>query len=148
MRHLMWLWALPLSLLGLVFWLIVRMQHGSVGAKIHAFQGMPLLSVHSPWIARGLNALPMLQADALCLGWVVLAADEKKLAALWSHELVHVKQALRWGAFFPLLYAASSLWAVMRGRDAYLGNVFEQEAFALENSEVFLVAAKQILQQS
>ena len=43
-------------------------------------------------------------------------------------KLAHVRQAMRWGIFFPFVYLASSAWAALRGRDAYWHNKFEIDA--------------------
>ena len=40
-----------------------------------------------------------------------------------------MRQWERWGPAFPFAYLAASLWALLRGRDPYLGNRFEREAW-------------------
>ncbi len=134
MNLLRWLWALPLSLPGLLLWAMVRMVRGAQHAQIQRVQGVPVLSVHGPWVKKLLELYPFFEPDALCIGCVVLARNQEMLNHLWMHELVHVKQALRWGILFPVLYLGASLWAVLRGRDAYYGNPFEQEALRAENA--------------
>ncbi len=132
MKLLLWCWALPLSLPGLVLWALVRVLKGASYARIHRIQGVPVFSVHGALIARLLKLYPFFEPDALCIGCVVLARDEAMLTHLWVHELVHVKQALRWGILFPILYLGASAWALCHGRDAYYGNPFEQEALRAE----------------
>jgi hypothetical protein len=129
-----WLWALPLSLPGLVLWMMMRLTQGAQYAQIHRVQGVWVLSVHGAWVKNLLKLYPFFEPDALCIGCVVLARDQEMLDHLWVHELVHVRQALRWGILFPVLYLGASLWAVLRGRDAYYGNPFEQEALRAETA--------------
>jgi RHS repeat-associated protein len=53
--------------------------------------------------------------------------------ALIGHEITHNFQARKYGdARFGLLYLGDSAVQWVRGRDAYLGNRFEKEAFAKE----------------
>jgi hypothetical protein len=44
------------------------------------------------------------------------------------HEWAHVRQFLRWGLLFPLLYVLELLRQVLRGKNPYWHNVFEVEA--------------------
>lgn len=134
MKILLWCWALPLSLPGLALWTLVRMMHGPQHAQIHRVQGIAVFSVQGTLVKRLLKLYPFFEPDALCIGCVVLARDEGMLTHLWVHELVHVKQALRWGILFPVVYLGASIWAVMCGRDAYYGNPFEQEALRAEKA--------------
>jgi hypothetical protein len=131
-----WLWALPVSLPGLLLWCWVRGQHGSRDAQMgvypHGRARLLVWHAHGASVAWWLKRYPFIQVEALCIGCVVLAIDEVALQRCWVHEMVHVKQAMRWGLLFPLLYFASSAWARLRGRDAYRDNVFEQQAFAAE----------------
>jgi hypothetical protein len=65
---------------------------------------------------------------AITFGHVVLGIDLACLDALRVHERVHVRQYERWGVLLLVLYPASSLWALLRGRDPYLDNRFERDA--------------------
>jgi hypothetical protein len=47
-----------------------------------------------------------------------------------QHERVHVRQYERFGVFFFPLYLGSSGLQLMRGRNPYLDNAFEREAYA------------------
>jgi hypothetical protein len=131
-----WLWALPVSLPGLLIWCWVRVIHGQRDAQMSVYQHgqacVPVWMAHGGSVAWWLKRYPFVRVDALCIGCVVLACDELTLQRCWAHEMVHVKQAMRWGLLFPLLYLGSSAWAVLHGRDAYRDNVFEQQAFAAE----------------
>jgi hypothetical protein len=68
--------------------------------------------------------------DAITVGHVILACSRESLIRCRAHERVHVKQYERWGVIFPLLYLASSAMAIIRGKDPYRNNIFEQEAFS------------------
>jgi hypothetical protein len=70
---------------------------------------------------------------AMAVGEVVFARNRADMRAHLAHELEHVRQARKWGLLFPLLYLASSLGCVLRGRNAYRCNVFEQAARHAEN---------------
>lgn len=65
---------------------------------------------------------------ALALGHVVLARTDAVLEAVRAHELVHVRQAERWGPFFLPAYVCASVSAWAEGGRAYIDNVFEREA--------------------
>ena len=67
--------------------------------------------------------------DAITFGHVVIGTSCEALAASRAHEQVHVRQYERWGALFFPLYLASSLAALASGRNPYLHNHFEQQAF-------------------
>jgi hypothetical protein len=64
------------------------------------------------------------------LGHVIIGVDHETLAHHRLHEHVHIRQYERWGVLFFLLYLSSSLLQIARGRDPYLSNAFELEAFA------------------
>ena len=67
--------------------------------------------------------------EAITLGHVVLGSSQAVLSRMRTHEQVHVRQFERWGVLFFPLYAGSSLWQLLRGRDPYRQNCFEREAF-------------------
>lgn len=117
-------WALPTTLIGLVVAsTAVFGGHARVsGGVVEAWGGAlgRILRVWPPGVA------------AMALGHVILAMTEKDLEHHRGHERVHVRQCERWGALFLPAYALSSLWACARGRDPYLENRFEREAFARE----------------
>jgi hypothetical protein len=117
-------WALPTTLIGLalastaVFGGHMRVSGGVVEAWGGALR----------WLLR---AWPP-GAAAMALGHVILAMTEGDLERHRGHERVHVRQCERWGPLFLPAYVLSSLWAWARGRDPYLENRFEREAFARE----------------
>lgn len=114
-------WAAPATLAGLVLALLGCAS----GARARSRDGV--LEVAGGSLGAWLRArdCPFV---ALTLGHVVLAVDARALDACRAHELAHVRQYERLGPLFLPLYAASSLWQALRGRDAYRDNRFEREA--------------------
>ena len=132
LQGLAWLWAAPGTLLGLLVLALTRMSGGQVrrhGSTIEAHGGAitGLLGI------LGGRARVV---DAIALGHVVVGRDAASLEACRLHEHVHVRQWERWGPLFLPAYFASSAWALVRGRDPYLANVFEREARAAEATAV------------
>lgn len=116
------IWALPLTLVGIVLalpvWMIrghiLLIKHPAVALLIRGPTAHPVLSRH-PWGAM----------SAMALGHVIIAEDQNLSFRLLIHELTHVRQAACWGILFPVAYLASSAWAKLCGRDAYWYNRFE-----------------------
>ena len=127
-RRLPWplgiLWALPMTLVGIAIAVAGVLTGGRVGFAEGAIEG------YGGVIRRALAWVPVGRggAGALTLGHVVLGTNATQLEASRSHERVHVKQYERWGLLFPLVYAASSLSALLHGQNPYRGNRFEKEA--------------------
>ncbi len=124
LRALAWLWASPGTLPGLACLILARCSGGGVrriAGTLEAHGGAlaPLLR----WLG------PRPGFAAITLGHVVLARDAASLDLFREHERVHVRQWERWGPLFPPAYLAASLWAWLRGRDAYRANHFERAAF-------------------
>jgi hypothetical protein len=67
---------------------------------------------------------------AITLRHVIVGVDHDVLACVRAHERIHVRQYERLGAFFFPLYVVSSCVQWLRGRDPYLDNAFEREAYA------------------
>ena len=66
---------------------------------------------------------------AVTLGHVILGQNQQCLDHCRDHEHVHVRQYERWGPLFLPAYFGASAWMWCRGRQAYLDNPFEREAF-------------------
>lgn len=116
-------WAAPVSVLGLV----AALPAVLLGASVQKVDG--ILEVTGGRLPRWLSHLPpACQFGGITLGHVVLCTCPRTMAALRSHEQVHVRQYECWGILFLLAYPASSLWALLRGLDPYRDNWFEQEA--------------------
>ena len=130
-RAAVYLWASPVSIAALPFAALGAATGGRlrvVGGVLEAGGGAlrPILS----------RAVPGFPIQAITLGHVVLGASREDLADSREHERVHVRQYERWGALFPMLYAVSSLRALVLGGDVYGGNAFEREAFQAEGIDV------------
>ncbi|MBS0328817.1 hypothetical protein [Thiobacillus sp.] len=123
-RSLRYLWALPVTLLGVLAALAAR---GSGGA-IRQVEGV--LEVAGGWPAWVLRrGFPFSgPVVAITLGHVVLGVSSSVLAATRMHERAHVRQFERWGVFLLMLYPLAGLLAWLRGGNPYRDNLFEREA--------------------
>lgn len=119
-------WVLPCSLLGGVVGLVVLALGGSAKKVDHTVE--LALTHHQGAVPRWAAGFPF---SGITLGHVIVGQSHEGLAALRSHERVHVRQYERLGVFFFVAYPAASLIAWCQGKCPYLGNYFEQEAFAL-----------------
>jgi uncharacterized protein (DUF2062 family) len=117
-------WAAPTTTLGLLVVLA-----GLRRAQWRVVNGV--LEAHGPTLAWLLTHLTLMPggAAALALGHVVIARDDWSLQSTRVHERVHVRQCEAWGPFFVPAYLAASLSAFVLGRNCYLDNQFEVEAF-------------------
>ena len=111
--------------------LLLSLPALALGAQARRVHGV--LEVSGGWLgrqaARGVGPFNVL---AITLGHVVLGASADVLAALRTHERVHVCQYERWGPLFVPAYLADSLWQALHGRHPYRDNRFERPAFAAE----------------
>jgi hypothetical protein len=131
-----WLWALPLTLCGLPLWLWMLgkarfYQTNRPLAQWNVAQAAIVFVAYGEPAAWLLKHHPLGEMDAVAIGCCIFARDAAALQRTLPHELVHVRQALQWGAFFPLAYALCSAWAWARGGCAYADNYFERQANAL-----------------
>ena len=128
LRVLVYLWAFPVTLLGVLLALIAR---GSGGA-VQRIDGV--LESAGGWPARVLRrGFPFSgPVAAITLGHVVLGESLAALSATRVHERVHVRQFERWGALLLVLYPLAGLLARVRGGNPYRDNWFECEARAAE----------------
>jgi hypothetical protein len=124
-RILAYLWASPATALGLV----VVAASGLSGGSARIVRGA--LEVHGGFATRLLRrGIPLIgPGAAMTLGHVILGRDTQCLSATREHEHVHVRQYERWGPFFLPVYITASLVLWIRGRDPYLDNPFEREAY-------------------
>ena len=127
-RLLVYLWALPTTLVGLWVTLLTVLTGG------HARWHTGVLEVYGGFASFFLRRLVPLPggASAMTLGHVVIARDPACHTKSRAHERIHVRQCERWGPLFIPAYLLSSLVLKLRGRDAYRDNPFEREAY--ENS--------------
>lgn len=125
LRTLIYVWVLPTSSVGLLVTLPTVLSGG------HARWHTGVLEVYggfSAWLLKKLVPLPG-GASAMTLGHVVIARDAATHTRTREHERVHVRQCERWGPFFIPAYLLMSLVLKIRGKDAYMDNPFEREAY-------------------
>lgn len=121
----LYIWAAPASILGLVLIPVALLQGGKAAfvegvIEVHGGVITKLLQLPFPWLGS---------CAAMTLGHVVWGCDATCLDRSRSHERVHVRQYERWGPLFIPLYLAFSAIAAIRGQDAYRDNPFEREAY-------------------
>ena len=122
-----YLWAAPWSTLGLLAGLVAAL----FGARFLLREGA--LEIGGGLLGKAMSRLPApFSFSAITLGHVILGLDHRTLAAVRTHEHVHVRQYERWGIFFVPAYLLSSLFELLCGRRPYLDNRFEREAYAAE----------------
>jgi hypothetical protein len=119
-------WALPCSLVGAGFALLMLLTGGSVRRA-----GPALECALSRRLQRS-RLVRCLPFSAITFGHVVLGVGHEQLAQLRTHEQVHVRQYERLGVLFFLAYPMASLIAWMQGRCPYRGNRFELEAYGAQ----------------
>ena len=126
LRRLLYLWPLPVTLLGMLIALVAR----SSGGVVRQVDGV--LESAGGWPARVLRrGFPFSGAvAAITLGHVVLGVSLDALTATRAHERAHVRQFERWGILMLVLYPLAGLAAWLRGGHPYRDNVFECEARA------------------
>ncbi len=126
-RALIYLWAFPTTLVGLLF-LPAALLSRSGGARV--VNGV--LELYGGPVAFFLRRCTLLRggASAMTLGHVVLGRDERLLDLTRDHERVHVRQCERWGPLFIPAYLVASLLVLLRGGRPYEDNPFEREAYA------------------
>lgn len=116
-----YLWASPVSLLGLAVALLSILS----GGRVRRHSGV--IEVHGG-AARWLLQCPMVGAAAMCLGHIVIGQDPECLERTRAHERVHVQQAEILGPLFLPAYLSASLWALICGGHVYWDNWFERDA--------------------
>ncbi len=123
-----YLWALPVTLLGILLMAVAR-GSGGMSQRVDG-----VLEVAGGWPAAILRrGFPFSGAvAAITLGHVVLGVSLAALDATRVHERAHVRQFERWGALLLLLYPLGGLIAWLRGGNPYRDNPFECEARAAE----------------
>lgn len=119
------IWASPMTMLGLLLASPVLLLRGQ--AQLIRKPTAALL-IRGPFADRMLSRHPFGAMCAMALGHIIIAENQGLSSRVLIHELEHVRQAARWGMFFPFLYLGSSAWAAICGRDAYWHNKFEIEA--------------------
>ena len=123
-RIVVYFWASPTSLLGLLF-----LPDSLLTGQARWVDGV--LELHGRLTGFFLRRCTLLEngASAMTLGHVVIARDQQLLDLTRSHERVHVRQCERWGPFFIPAYLLMAVVTKVRGLRAYEDNPFEREAF-------------------
>lgn len=128
MKHLLtilgYLWALPVTLLGLLLGLLTLLTGGHMQIVRGAFEfwgGLMRLFLKHHFLAKN--------ASAMTLGHVIFGQTLEDLTFARDHEHVHVRQFARWGIFMVPAYLGCSLWLWLRGKNPYFDNPFEKEAY-------------------
>ena len=122
---LLWLWVSPGTLLGLVAGGLTLLSGGRMFRYRHTLE---FSGGFSAWYLRRIA-----RAHAMTLGHVIVGRTPADLDRTRFHEWVHVRQYERWGPLFVPAYLFLSAWLWVRGRNSYLDNPFEVEAFAAED---------------
>ena len=120
LRLIGYLWALPVTLIGLALAGLAAATGGCVrvhGGVVEACGGA------AGWLLRGGRVRS--GGAAVTLGHVVLARDADCLARSRDHELYHVRQYERWGPFLLPAYWAVGAWLWWRGHHPYLDHPLE-----------------------
>jgi hypothetical protein len=130
LRVAVYLWALPVTLVGMLMALVAR-GSGGVQQRIDG-----VLEVAGGWPARVLlHGFPFSgPVAAITLGHVVVGVSLAALEQTRVHERVHVRQFERWGVLMVVLYPLAGVVAALRGGNPYIDNVFEREARAAERA--------------
>jgi len=115
-------WALPLTISGFLLAFPVLAWRGHVYIVRNTTQALLICGPLGDFL---LAHHPFGRMTAMAIGHVVLCEQKGLSRRILTHELEHVRQAMRWGILFPFAYIASSVWAKLRGRDAYWHNAFE-----------------------
>jgi hypothetical protein len=115
-------WASPATLVGLALAGIA----GAFGATARVRKGV--VEVAGGRLTRFVGSSGPLCLIAITFGHVVLGVTHGALERERVHEHAHVRQYERWGVLFFPLYAASSCYERLRGRDPYRDNAFERKA--------------------
>lgn len=120
MHILRYLWALPVTMVGLVLAFAAGITGGTVRVREGAIAvsgGVSVKLLYPSWFHQG--------GAAMTFGHVIVARDEKCLNQSWRHERHHVRQFEKWGLFLIPAYWLVSFVLWFRGYDPYLDNPFE-----------------------
>lgn len=127
-RWVLVVWASPNTLIGLTLGVLALLT----GGRVQIERGC--VEVYGGFVQWGLQRmLGGRGAAAMTLGHSILGQTQTTLTIARDHEHVHVRQYERWGPFFlpAYLMCSAALW--LRGKDAYLDNPFEIEAYDVSN---------------
>jgi hypothetical protein len=120
MRFFGYLWASPVTAVGLPLAILAAMTGGGVqvrGDVVEAWGGLPGRLLRGSGFRRG--------GAAAALGHVILARDAESLDRSRAHELAHVRQYERWGPLLLPVYWLVAAWLWVRGYHPYLDHPLE-----------------------
>lgn len=134
LRPLVYVWALPTTIVGLPLLLAALFSGGGarwVDGVLEVHGGLAAV-----YLRRVVGIFLSGGASAMTLGHIVVGLDPKALDATRSHERVHVRQCEWFGPLFiPVYLGASGIqWAM--GRRAYRDNPFERQAYERADSRL------------
>ena len=127
-RSLLVIWASPNTLLGLALGVLALLTGGKMQIErgcVEVYGGFVQWALQHMLGSRG--------AAAMTLGHSILGQTQNTLAIARDHEHVHVRQYERWGPLFLPAYLGCSAALWFRGKNAYLDNPFEIEAYDVSN---------------
>lgn len=116
-------WALPYTFFGLLIGGFGLMTGGRVQYRSGVWE------FYGGFATRFLDFLPLPCVLAFTLGHTVIGRSAEALDITRLHERVHVRQYERWGPLMGPAYLLCSVVLLLRGRDAYRDNPFEQQAY-------------------
>lgn len=121
-------WVSPNSLIGVVVGTVSLL----FGGKVQLRRGCA--EYYGGLVTGILNRVPPgAKTSAMTLGHTILGSSPQVLDRVRDHEQVHVMQYEKWGPLFLPAYLGSSMVLWVRGRDPYLDNPFEIEAYAVSD---------------
>lgn len=127
LRILKLLWALPITLFGLLVVVLALPSRPQVAWL--RIGDTYALCAWGGWLAVWLRRHPLGCMFAATLGHVVVARNARLLCESGAHEYEHVRQTERWGVLLPFAYCLNGLWQLLRGRRFYWDNAFEVAAY-------------------
>ena len=138
------LWALPVTLLAVLFSLLLRPKQlvGGVRWARVCYGDTTALAVWGGALDGLLKRMPLGSVDGITFGHVVWFRESWKIRAIGAHEFEHVRQYMRWGALFPLAYSLECFWQWLRGRHYYWDNRFEVAAYRMGRERFIRLAKK------
>jgi hypothetical protein len=119
-----YLWALPNSLVGLLF---LPLALASGGRARLARGALEIYGGFVAWYLRKCCG----GVGSMTLGHVILSRDRRMLDYTRNHEHVHIGQYMRWGPLFIPMYLGSSYLCWRKGKNPYFENRFERVAYGL-----------------
>ena len=118
------IWASPYSLVGLLIGTLGIISGGKGRLKDGAVE---FYGGGTQWFVRRLP--PGIHTAGFTLGHVILGQSDAGLDCVAKHERVHIRQFETWGPLMGPAYLLASAWMWSTGRDYYLDNPFEVEAY-------------------